>query len=81
MTKKNKAKRKEQEKPVQSELKDEQLDKVSGGATFLRGSIVQAQPATATLGGQGGGGQLAANSATTLECWETCTIYISGCGS
>jgi hypothetical protein len=81
MTRKNKAKRKEQDKPVRSELKDEQLDNVSGGAAFLRGAIVQAQPATATLGEQGGGGQLAAKSATTLECWETCTIYISGCGS
>jgi hypothetical protein len=65
----------------ESELDEAQLEEVTGGtagAGFLQGPIVTQQRAVAQLP-SGGGNQLAARSATTLECWEDCTVHISGC--
>jgi len=68
-------------KPDESELDDAQLDEVTGGTAgveFIKGPIVDQQRAVAQLP-SGGGTQLAAQSLTTLECWESCTVHISGC--
>jgi hypothetical protein len=65
----------------ESELEEAQLEEVTGGtagAEFIKGPIVNQQRAVAQLP-SGGGTQLAAQSLTTLECWENCTVHISGC--
>ncbi len=59
----------------EGELKDEHLENVTGGA-FLRGA---ANPTATFKQPSGGSGNLAAESATTLECWHKCTVSISGC--
>jgi hypothetical protein len=66
----------------ESELEEAQLEEVTGGTAgvgFLQGQIVNQQRAAAQLPSGGGNQLAAAQSLTTLECWEQCTVHISGC--
>ena len=72
MSKKNES----NENTKAQELQDEELKNVSGGGSFLEGSVTQLRLGGATFDG---GGNLAAKSQTTLDCWDQCTVYISGC--
>lgn len=63
-----------------TELTEEQLDEVAGGVAFLKGTIASESEASPQVAGsRGGPNQLAAKTGTTLGCWETYTVHISGC--